>query len=166
MFSFRSQDGVNYEIHYTAKAGGSLRITGSGSGKMRQGTLTGRFTENLSNGTQCSGTFISQYQEGYPSKHEIEFFITGGKGCTQVGETASVKLTEFAGTMYNSMRVLHDPANKPLERLNIRASPNGKLLGYGLSGDIAWYKAREGDWLLVRVGDLTGWIHTSLVLSY
>jgi hypothetical protein len=161
--SIKSQDSNEYEIHYNVKSGSS-RITGSGTGSMKYGVLRGKFSETYSNGSKCQGNFISQYTEGYPSKHDIQFFITGGKGCQYVGEMPSVSLIEYAGTISRVMAILHDPLGRPLERLNIRKSPNGTIFGQGLSGDVVYIEAREKDWVLIRKGSLTGWVHESLII--
>jgi hypothetical protein len=161
--SIKNQDSNEYEIHYNVKSSSS-RITGSGTGFMKYGVLRGKFSENHSDGSKCQGNFISQYTDGYLSKHDIQFFITGGRGCKYIGEMPSVSLIEYAGTAYRGMAILHDPSDRPLERLNIRKSPNGKISGQGLSGDVILIEAREKDWVLVRKGSLIGWVHESLII--
>lgn len=66
--------------------------------------------------------------------------------------------------------MLHDPQNRPNERLNLRATPNGRLIGYGLSGDVVFVSpeslrgAYDG-WYKVNFRDsgATGFMHGSLV---
>jgi hypothetical protein len=81
-----------------------------------------------------------------------------------LGEMPSVSLIEYSGTMYRGMAILHDPSGRPLEPLNIRKSPNGKIFEKGLSGDVVYIEAREKDWILVRKGDSIGWVHKSLII--
>ena len=166
VFSFKNAPDGGHVIRYTAKLGDSLRITGTGFGDIRYGTITGTFTERHSNGRSCTGTFTSrEHVNADIPTQTVKFFITGGSGCSQIGETASVEVTNAAGTMFHRSAVFHDPGNDPLEQLNIRSHPNGNLLGYALSGDFAEVMAREGDWLLVSTGGLQGWVHESLLLT-
>ena len=163
----------NVDFYYSAKLG-ATRITGKAEPLAEGDFFSGTFTEKLSNGATCTGRFDAYYMDrGNPQVtgyFDAVWEIRGGRNCpVAFGDSVEVRLNlGDDSSTYTAM--LHDPQNQPLERLNLRATPNGRLIGYGLSGDIVYISpeslrgAYDG-WYKVTFQDsgATGFMHSSLV---